>query len=183
MINGFPNHAPILSIPSPPTAAPNITPPRKQRQPKALFISIIIISSSRTRNFTPAPIISHLPTGPPIPHIIISRKVTPPQLSLIPIIVLSSCPTNYASVPTTSPTISKQVTPLRQQFIPFTVPAPETPAIPPTEIIFPGSPTNFTTNSINFKEEALRVLPQFISITTLPSSHLSNFVPALPVQG
>ena len=63
VINDFPNHAPILSIPSPPTAALNITPPRKQRPPQALFISIIIISSSHTHNFNEAPMVSHLLTG------------------------------------------------------------------------------------------------------------------------
>ena len=71
-----------------------------------------------------------------IPHVIISRKVTLPHLSLIPIIILSSRPTNYPPASTTSPTILNEVTPPRQQFIPFTVPTPVTPAIPPTEIIF-----------------------------------------------
>ena len=55
-------------------------------------------------------------------------------------------------------------------FTPFIVPAPETPAIPPIQIIYPTPPTNFPTNLVTFQEEVLPIPHQFISITPPPSS-------------
>ena len=74
------------------------------------------------------------------------------------ITVLTSRPTNYAPTPTTSRTIPEDVTLPCEEFIPFTVLAPETLGSPSTEIIYLGPPTNFPTNSVNFEEEAMIIL-------------------------
>ena len=83
-------------------------------------------------NFNPVP--TNYFSLPAVPNTIVSRKATPSQL-------LTPPPTNYTPAPTTSCTKPVEVTPPLKQFIPFTVPVPETRESPITELIYPGSPT------------------------------------------
>ena len=79
-----------------------------------------------------------------------------PREPIISITTLSSRPTNYIFVLTTSQPTLEQVIPPYGQFIPFIVPAPDTPATSPTKVIYPAPPTTFPTNLISFEDVDLR---------------------------